>query len=128
MLADTSFVVGLIEKRDVHHSVAVSIVDDTAQSDGGPIVVGDAVVLEALQVMERRYRIRAAAAATALLGMSEMELFEISPHAAEALRRVAARSRLGFVDGLLLARSRATAGGVLTFDITLQRALSSDTP
>lgn len=128
MLADTSFVVGLIEQRDVHHAVAVAIADDTAESESGPIVIGDAVVLESLQVMERRYGMRVATAATALLGVGEMEMFLMSSHAAEALRAVARCSALGFVDALTLARSRATDAEVLTFDRALQRTLSSGTP
>ena len=118
-LADSSFLVGLIEEDDFHHEAAVAIFDEVSASGHGPIVVDDSVLLETLQVMERRHGVLRSQAATTLARVCSMQEFRIDPAALQALRAVAGRPALGFVDALLAEQDLCSGSGILSFDRTL---------
>ncbi|MHB1340419.1 MAG: PIN domain-containing protein [Coriobacteriia bacterium] len=127
-LADTSWLVGLVQQADPHHVRAVQLLDQVRALGHGPIVVTEAAVLETFQVLESRYGTPHSSSAFAVSDLFRSDDFVPDPIVEAALRVVAENPRFGFVDALLLARSRTSCAGVLTFDIALQRALSSGTP
>ncbi|TDB39787.1 MAG: type II toxin-antitoxin system VapC family toxin [Actinobacteria bacterium] len=124
-LADTSWLVALLQAADCHHSRAVTLCDRIQVDGTGPILVTEAVVFETLQVLESRYGVSPANGAEAIGSLCGSEDFAIDPVALDALKIVAARPVLGFVDGLLIACARRDRAPVLTFDRALERALVS---
>lgn len=127
-LADTSWLVALLQAADYHHSDAVSMFNRIQAADTGPILVTEAVVFETLQVLESRYTMSPANGAEAISMLCGCEAFAIDPVTLEALEIIAARPSLGFVDGLLIGGARRNRAPVLTFDRALGRALASDSP
>jgi predicted nucleic acid-binding protein len=102
------------------------MIERVQRADQGPVVVSEAVVLETLQVLGRRYGVRLEDAAADLAQALHHDVFESDPDVLEALGIVATRPALGFVDAVLLARARSSGAPVLTFDRALGRALASD--
>ena len=127
-LADTSWLVGLVQQADPHHAQAVQLLDQVRALGHGPVVVTEAAALETFQVLESLYGTPRSSSALAVSSLFRSDDFAPDPIVEAALHVVAENPRFGFVDALLLARSRTTGDGVLTFDLSLQRALASGTP
>jgi len=123
---DSNVLVGLVVPVDYHHAAAVAMIERVYRADQGPVVVGEAVVLETLQVLWRRYGVRLDDAATDLSRALHHEVFEADLDVLHALHIVAAHPALGFVDAVLLSRAKSSRAPVLTFDRALGRALASD--
>lgn len=115
-LADTSFLVGLIEEDDSHHQNALTILEDVQTLNVGPIIVGEAVARETLQVMERRYSTPQPDAAVALYHVCITQPFRCDPAVLRALREAAVRPALGFVDALLAEQALRAGAELLSFD------------
>ncbi len=122
-LADTSWLVALLQEADCHHEGAVTLYELVRLKDLGPILVTEAVILETLQVLKRRYGTSQSCGAAAVGALCASERFAIGSVASAALAIAAARPALGYVDALLLARFRSDGVDVLTFDDALDRAL-----
>lgn len=115
-LADTSFLVSLIEEDDSHHQNALTILEDVQTLNVGPIIVGEAVARETLQVMERRYSTPQPDAAVALYHVCITQPFRCDPAVLQALREAAVRPALGFVDALLAEQALRAGAELLSFD------------
>jgi predicted nucleic acid-binding protein len=118
-IADSSFLVGLFEEDDFHHQVAVTMLEDVLAFGEDTIVIGEAVVLETLQVMERRHNTPPAEAAVGLSRVFGVRPFRCDPAVLRALHVAAERPALGFVDALVAERAAQTGSGLLTFDAKL---------
>ncbi|KAF0207389.1 MAG: type II toxin-antitoxin system VapC family toxin [Actinomycetota bacterium] len=118
-IADTSFLVGLIEDNDFHHEAALTLLEDVVAMNLGPVVVGEVVIRETLQVMERRYGTPRSVAALALCRVCSTQPFRCDPAVLLALRATVDRPALGFVDALIAEQSLLTDSRILTFDAKL---------
>lgn len=123
--ADSNVLVGLTVPVDYHHASAVALLKRVIRADEGPVIVSEAIVLETLQVLERRYGVRPGVAAGDLRQLLLHEVFEVDSDVLSALEYACIRPALGFVDSLLLARTQSTGVPILTFDNPLQRAVAS---
>lgn len=114
--ADSSFLVGLIEEDDFHHEAALTLLEDVKALNLGPVIVGEVVVRETLQVMQRRYGTPPSAAALALCRVCSTLPFRCDPAVLSALRVTVARPALGFVDALIAEQALLTGSSILSFD------------
>ncbi len=119
MIADSSFLVGLIEEDDFHHQAALALLEDVQVLNLGPVIVGEVVVLETLQVMQRRHGTPSSHAALALCHLCNTLPFRCDPTVAAALRAAADRPALGFVDALIAQQALQTGSNILSFDSKL---------
>jgi predicted nucleic-acid-binding protein len=114
-IADTNVLLGLIvDDRPRHAAFAAAALDPK----GAPVLITEAVLVEAASILCWSYRFRRSGAAEALLDALNAPgvVAWDRPRADRALRLMAVDGSLGLVDCLLIERALDECDDLLTFD------------
>jgi len=124
ILLDTSFIVSLLNSRDVHHKKAVEILNNSGENED--LGTHPLVVQETISVIARKSREQSFNCREWLSKIEEffesLRILDFTPAAQDALKIIAdSDCELSYVDSVLVLANRYLRAPILTFDNALQR-------
>ena len=124
ILLDTSFIVSLLNTRDVHHGKAVEMLNGSPEDeDLGTHLL---VVQETISVIARKSREQSFDCKEWLRKIEEffesLKVVDFTPNTRDVLKIIAnSNCELSYIDGVLVLANRYLRTPILTFDNALQR-------
>ena len=124
IIFDTSFIISLLNRRDVHHHKAIEILSTTGEDEG--IATHSLVVQETITVIARKAREQSLDCRTWLGKIEEffenLKILEFTPHIHEVLEVIhESQCQLSYIHCVLVLANRHLSARILTFDNALQR-------
>ncbi len=128
ILLDTSFIVSLLNSRDVHHKKAVEILERSPEDE--TLGTHSLVVQETISVIARKSREQTFDCREWLTKIEEffesLRVLDLAPTTRDVLKIIAdSDCELSYVDSVLVLANRHLRAPILTFDNALQRMCNS---